>query len=74
MLTFACTHVMKRMLRQGWGGVGWGGVGHVNIRLNLRHEAHATSRMGWGRVGHVNVCLYLGHEVDATSRMGWGGS
>ena len=29
-------------------GVGWGGVGHVNVRLHLRHEVDATSRMGVG--------------------------
>ena len=55
-------------------GVGWCGVGHVNVRLHLRHEVDATSRMGLGLggVGHVNVRLHLRHEVDATSRMGLG--
>ena len=38
MLTFACTYVMKRMLRQGMASPG----------LDLRHEVDATSRMGWG--------------------------
>ena len=32
-------------------GVGWGGVGHVNVRLHLRHEVDATSRMGLGLGG-----------------------
>ena len=32
-------------------GVGWGGVGHVSVRLHLRHEVDATSRMGLGGVG-----------------------
>ena len=31
--------------------VGWGGVGHVNVRLHLRHEVDATSRMGLGLGG-----------------------
>ena len=49
-------------------------MGHVNVRLHLRHEVDATSRMGLGLggVGHVNVRLHLRHEVDATSRMGLG--
>ena len=49
-------------------GLGLGGVGHVNLRLHLRHEVDATSRMGLGLggVGHVNVRLHLRHEVDAT--------
>ena len=47
-------------------------MGHVNVRLHLRHEVDATSRigLGLGGVGHVNVRLHLRHEVDATSRMG----
>ena len=54
-------------------GVGWGGVGHVNVRLHLRHEVDATSRMGLrGVVWQVNVRLHLRHDVDATSRMGLG--
>ena len=50
--------------------LGWGGVGHVNVRLHLRHEVDAASRMGLGLglggVGHVNLRLHLRHEVDAT--------
>ena len=59
-------------------GVGWGRVGHVNVRLHLRHEVDATSRMGsglggvgWGMLT-VNVRLHLRHEVDSMSRMGLG--
>ena len=51
MLTFACTCVMMLMLRHAWGWVGWGGVGQVNVRLHLRHDVDATSRMGLGGVG-----------------------
>ena len=34
-------------------GVGFGGVGvgQVNVRLHLRHDVDATSRMGLGGVG-----------------------
>ena len=50
-------------------------MGQVNVRLHLRHDVDATSRMGLGGVGRgqVNVRLHLRHDVDATSRMGLGG-
>ena len=45
-------------------GVGWGGVGHVNVRLHLRHEVDATSRMGlglggvgWGMLRFACTCV-----------------
>ena len=35
-------------------------MGHVNVRLHLRREVDATSRMGLGLggVGYVNVHVY----------------
>ena len=40
-------------------GVGWGGVGHVNVRLHLRHEVDATSRMGLGLGGVGGMSTFV---------------
>ena len=55
MLTFACTCVMKLMLRHawGWGGVGWGMLTFACtcvMKLMLRHA------WGWGWVGWGGAC------------------
>ena len=62
-------------------GVGWGGVGHVSVRLHLRHEVDATSRMGlglggvgWGMSTFVCTCimkLMLRHAWGL-GWVGWG--
>ena len=55
-------------------GVWWGGVGHVNVRLHLRHEVDATSRMGlglrgvgWGMSTFACTCV-----MKLMLRYGWG--
>ena len=48
-------------------------MGHVNVRLHLRHEVDATSRMGLrGVVWQVNVRLHLRHDVELRHAWGWG--
>ena len=61
--------------------LGWGGVGHVNVRLHLRHEIDATSRMGlglgevgWGMLTFACTCVMklMLHYALGLGGVGWG--
>ena len=64
MLTFACTCLLKLMLREGWVS---GGLGHVNVRLYLPLEVDATCGWvdgglgGWGML--TFACTVAGTQV-----------
>ena len=73
MSTFACTCVMKLMLRHalGWGWVGWGGACQRSLALASWSWCYVTDGVGvgWGGVRHVNVRLHL-NSADLLAKTG----